>query len=1811
MKILISIISAIVIFSLHTSLHAGVSGNANARLDNRKQIEFSSSNEWMNFTKRHGAWSVQWNEVTGTPHRAFGDAIQIPGYRLISKENIQQAARDFLSSQQEVLKINPSELQFVRATPVNGRWYVSYRQTYHGLEVLFSEIELRIFSNGNVMAFGVDYFNNINVSTATTITYEQAKAIAVASVDFSNGVASGNDKVRILPVIAGTSVSYDLVYTVNVTSKDMLNDYLILVDAQSGNVVFSQNRVFDLDVNGRVHALVQPELPSDSAISKNLNDYYFIAGNDTVRTDSTGRFSFTPSLPTTFTATLQGPWVRVFRGDGQPDASLTYTVNPGDSLEILWDSSNSHLAERDAFYHINYVHDYITSLDTNFTAINFPVGCQVNAAGSCNAYAGPNGVTFLAAGGSCVNTGQMPSVIYHEYGHVINYNLYEQLGSYMFSTSAHEGTADINSAMIEDNPFIARGLRGPGTYLRSVSNTRKYPENITGGSHNDGLILAGAFWDVRVATSLPTARRLAHFAKYGLPDDINTGICYSEWYLETLVADDDDGNLGNGTPNFSAINSSFNAHGIGSSLFMRLSFSHNELTNTQDTVNAYSVNFSLAGVNNSGSPDSVIVYYSTDNFSSAQSVLATLVSPTNYHAEIPPQSAGTFVKYYITAYDPFASSTITIPSGAPSTKTFGFLVGFQQVLLHDFETESRWQVGAPGDNASRIWKRAQPQESYYYGYLFEPGDDHSANGSMCYISQTEAKTTLLSPVFDLDSLDTPVIQYYKWYQYFTWASTSDNWKVDISSDGGSTWVAVENTKSLTNGWEKVVFKVSDYVVPTDLVQIRFVASVHGNNYVESLMDDFEINGKSRLFLFYPSTPQLLSPNEGEITSELTVHFEWHVSKTAESFHLQFADDSVFSNILVDDSTITDTTYQYYSLTEGKTYYWRVEAKNVKGTSGFSPTRTFRTLLPAPDSLTSLLLPFQGVLLNWRDNSSTETNFLIVRKEIPTGEYAIIESIGQNQSSYFDSSVENGKTYQYRILAINAETMSDSSNEITIFVTSPEFAFTPSNLLFDSILVGTTQTIAVTISNAGGLPLFVSSLLTDTISFSISLQQDTIAPLSSEHIIVTFTPISEGVKEASIIFQHNAMSSTDTLRISGVGIFPHININRTSVSFGEVAVFTSKAETVTVRNTGTASLRIDSMKSDNSFFSVNPTSNQIQPADSAVFLITFSPISPDSQTGTVLLWHNASVAPETVLVTGKGITPVVEISPSTLDFGNVHASSLKIDSVTIRNIGTILLRVDSITSNNNQFTPLNVSASEIIPGDSEKLTIYFQPTSAGLKTGTIKLWHNGSGSPQAVPVVGVGTAPAFAVTPSSLDFGNVHVSSSKIDSVTVTNTGTEPLVISSTSSNYLQFSITPGSATIQASQSRKFTVTYTPNSLDGSTAQLSFFHNAVGSPSRISVTGTGTSAVFSASQSMLNFGSVALEESKIDSITITNIGNESLFISSVTTTNSQFTISPSSDSIAPTTFRRFMVTFTPASLGYQSAFILFTHNAAGSSTVLPVSGVGGTFTVSFPVMNKWNIISLPLSVDDASVSLLFPDAQSNAFSYLPSAGYMGNKMLVNRKGYWLKFSAEETVQLHGVPLAIDTFEVISGWNLIGSITFPIPTQNIISEPPNIAVSEFYGYNSGYQTADSIVPGRGYWVKSETDGQLILTSFNTLSLSNRIQIIPTSEVPPTPPGEIRSSERIPEKFSLEQNTPNPFNPSTMIRYQLPVGGRVSLKIYNVLGQEVTTLLDEIQDAGFKSQEWNAGSFASGVYFYRLTVQNGSRSSFTDVKKLMLLK
>jgi hypothetical protein len=160
--------------------------------------------------------------------------------------------------------------------------------------------------------------------------------------------------------------------------------------------------------------------------------------------------------------------------------------------------------------------------------------------------------------------------------------------------------------------------------------------------------------------------------------------------------------------------------------------------------------------------------------------------------------------------------------------------------------------------------------------------------------------------------------------------------------------------------------------------------------------------------------------------------------------------------------------------------------------------------------------------------------------------------------------------------------------------------------------------------------------------------------------------------------------------------------------------------------------------------------------------------------------------------------------------------------------------------------------------------------------------------------------------------------------------------------------------------------------------------------------------------------------------------------------------------------------------------------------------------------------------------------------------------------------------------VDSLGVFKSGNVVFD-TVLTDTSLLLSTPLN-SNTTFYWHVSAMDTAGS----SGY--------------SNTLKFTTGTAITAVNE----------PANGIPKKFALFQNYPNPFNPTTMIEYNLSKAQMVTLKVYNVLGQEIVTLVNNQQDAGYYRVNFNAEDLTSGVYFYILRTSN-----FMSIHKMLLLK
>jgi hypothetical protein len=179
---------------------------------------------------------------------------------------------------------------------------------------------------------------------------------------------------------------------------------------------------------------------------------------------------------------------------------------------------------------------------------------------------------------------------------------------------------------------------------------------------------------------------------------------------------------------------------------------------------------------------------------------------------------------------------------------------------------------------------------------------------------------------------------------------------------------------------------------------------------------------------------------------------------------------------------------------------------------------------------------------------------------------------------------------------------------------------------------------------------------------------------------------------------------------------------------------------------------------------------------------------------------------------------------------------------------------------------------------------------------------------------------------------------------------------------------------------------------------------------------------------------------------------------------------------------------------------------------------------------------------------------------------------------------------------------------------IPVLQLYSQPANLVLQDTtITGGASFVARNSITAGPNFTVTGT--GDAILRTGGSIYFRPGVVVLLGGQLltinDPTLLGVLTLAEPIPAKFSLHQNFPNPFNPSTTIGFDLPEAAIMTLKIYDVLGREIATLKDDEQfEPGTYTAEWNAAGIQTGVYFYRISAQTSEKATAV-VKKLVLLR
>jgi Zn-dependent metalloprotease len=850
------------------------------------------------FADRHGGtWIYQVNRLTGTYHQFYGSGIQL-GAELKSAEDVEAAARSFIRDNQELFGISSDNLTLLSCTNALGKWAIIFQQTYQGLKVYGGRVHLVFTEGGRLFAMGSDAYTKVNISKSPTL--DEAYALAIAKADI--GYREETDKVEldelmVLPVEVGEAgIEYRLAYRFDLRTADPYGLWATWISADTGDILWRENHIRFTNFTG--HA--QADVEWDGYCDGTTTDYpvadmrISIGGVGTATTNAAGDFTLTYSGTDskTITAEFRGPYLNVNRATGT-DASHSGTITPGTPYTIDWSSSNSLASERDAFAYANKIHDWVKAMDPAFTGLDYEMICAIERTdGYCpgNAWWDGTNINFCAQTTSYGNTARMADVVFHEYTHGITDKMY---GANDPPGDVHEGNSDTGAILLTRESKIGLGfyLNNCTTGIRDSDNSLQYP--CGSDEHTCAQLLAGFYWDswqellatYPQAVADSVARVTWHFGrKMGLPRD------FADQVYWTFVADDNDGNLANGTPHYDqfcvgATNHGFDCPEIQVGVFI----THTPLSDTPNTTTPYPVTAVITSTEGGIVVDSCRVTYRANGGSFADAPMSATANPDEYVAYIPAQQACSSVDYFIYARDN-AGYTKTDPAGDP-VALHSFHVGFTNVFTDDFETNKGWTAGVTGDNATTgIWQRCDPQWTEA-----QPEDDHTpAPGVNAYITQCAAgtsqgsydvdggKTTLLSPVFDLSTYAEAVVTYYRWYSNDTGdAPGTDYWVVDVTGNNGSTWVHLENTNASNRSWRKMQFNVGGYVGLTNQVRFRFIASdFDPGSLVEAGLDDFSLIACQQPSDSLPPTVTVVGPNGGETIiggNGLTYDIVWTAS----------------------------------------------------------------------------------------------------------------------------------------------------------------------------------------------------------------------------------------------------------------------------------------------------------------------------------------------------------------------------------------------------------------------------------------------------------------------------------------------------------------------------------------------------------------------------------------------------------------------------------------------------------------------------------------------------------------------------------------------------------------------------------------------------------------------------------------------------------------------------------------------------------------------------------------------------------------------
>jgi len=315
--------------------------------------------------------------------------------------------------------------------------------------------------------------------------------------------------------------------------------------------------------------------------------------------------------------------------------------------------------------------------------------------------------------------------------------------------------------------------------------------------------------------------------------------------------------------------------------------------------------------------------------------------------------------------------------------------------------------------------------------------------------------------------------------------------------------------------------------------------------------------------------------------------------------------------------------------------------------------------------------------------------------------------------------------------------------------------------------------------------------------------------------------------------------------------PPVVVTPKSLPFGNQLVGTTSAsQPLMVTNNGSTTATI-SIGVSGTFGETNNCGGSLGSKASCTINVTFTPTGMGVSNGDITLTDNLPGSPQIIPLSGTGVAPIVMLGANSLGFGNQDVGTTSAPKmVSLSNTGTAALTISSIAitgANAGDFAQTNTCGGSVGVGANCSISVTFKPAAVGNRTATVMITDDGAGSPQSVTLTGTGVEPIVMLSTTSLPFaGQLITTPSAAQGVTLTNNGTAPLIISSiaisgaNSGDFAENNNCPASTSSLAAGAKcTINVTFTPTATGNRATNIAITDDAADSPQAVALSGTGT------------------------------------------------------------------------------------------------------------------------------------------------------------------------------------------------------------------------------------------------------------------------------------------------------------------------------------------------------------------------------------